>query len=280
MTGIVDIARSREDIISLWHECFGDERDYIEFFLDCCPNKICLGSFDGNRLVSMLFLLNGTVLDLTCKYIYAACTAEEYRCRGIMGELIERAKKLCSDGGTDCIFLVPAEETLYKYYEKFGFIPKMKRAELTFVGKHSVCSLHETDDIKRVAELRNELLSSVKCFRFDFETTEYTVAEFLKTGGKIYAEYSKNKFLAFAETNGKNVVIKEFLTDFDGIFTKYSNLIENLGEENVYIHAPLVYNSSDNGCKGTKCGMLFPVTKKAKDCINEDDIFYSGMYLD
>lgn len=280
MNCIVDIVRSREDIVSLWHECFGDERDYIEFFLDRCPNKICLGSFDGNRLVSMLFLLNGTVLDLTCKYVYAACTTEEYRGRGIMGELIDRAKMLCFDGGIDCIFLVPAEEKLYKYYEKFGFVPKMKRAELTVRGRSSVCTLHETDDIKCVAELRNELLSSVKCFMFDIETTEYTVAEFLKTGGKIYAGDGENKFLTFAETTGKNVLIREFLADFDGNFTNYSNLIENLGAENVYIRAPLVYNSSDNGCKATKCGMLYTVSKKAKDCINEDDIFYSGMYLD
>ena len=75
MKRIVDIKKYRNDIISLWYECFGDEAEYIEFFLDRCPNKLCLGCFENNRLVSMLFLLNGEVDGFPAKYIYAACTA-------------------------------------------------------------------------------------------------------------------------------------------------------------------------------------------------------------
>ena len=51
MKRIVDIKKYRNDIISLWYECFGDEAEYIEFFLDRCPNKLCLGCFENNRLV-------------------------------------------------------------------------------------------------------------------------------------------------------------------------------------------------------------------------------------
>ena len=61
MVQIVDIKKYRENIIALWHECFGDERGYIEFFLDNCPNKLCIGSFENGVLTSMLFLLNGVV---------------------------------------------------------------------------------------------------------------------------------------------------------------------------------------------------------------------------
>lgn len=280
MNKIVDICRERENIISLWHQCFGDGRDYIEFFFDNCPNKICLGSFENGKLASMLFLLNGKIGGLSCKYLYAACTAEEYRCRGIMGRLIGYAKDFCRSQGVDCIFLVPSSESLYGYYEKFGFSPMMKRAEMTLHGGGEKQILSKNLDIKHIASQRIRFLSKIKCFSFDEKTTEYSVAEFLKTGGEIYSRGGENGFLAFASRNGNNIVIKEFLTDFDNNITVFFDLFENLGAENVYIYAPLVYNDSDNGCRTTKCGMLFPISEKAKDCINEDDIFYSGMYLD
>ena len=57
-------------------------------------------------------------------------------------------------------------------------------------------------------------------------------------------------------------------------------LFENLDAENVYIRTPIVYNSKDIGDLGTKCGMLYPISAKAKDSVNTTDMFYSGMYLD
>ena len=99
MKRIVDIKKYRNDIISLWYECFGDEAEYIEFFLNRCPNKLCLGCFENNRLVSMLFLLNGEVDGFPAKYIYAACTAHEFRSRGFMAELIDCSKHYCVENG-------------------------------------------------------------------------------------------------------------------------------------------------------------------------------------
>lgn len=280
MVKIVDIKKYRENIIALWHECFGDERGYIEFFLDNCPNKLCIGSFENGVLASMLFLLNGGVGGLSCRYIYAACTSRRFRSKGLMGGLIEYSKKYCAENKTDMIFLVPAEESLYGYYAKFGFIPKMQRAEFVLKGTSGEFKATKTTDIKSVAKRRLELLSSMKCFAFDMQTTEYTVAEFLRTGGEIYSCDGKNGFLAFTVTDGKSAVVKEILTDFDSNFTIILDLFKNLRAENVYIHAPLVYNNTDMGFKATKCGMLYPITDNSKSFIKDEDIFYSGMYLD
>lgn len=280
MNQIVDIKKYRENIIALWHECFGDERDYIEFFLDSCPNKLCIGCFENNVLASMLFLLNGSVDGFLCKYIYAACTAHEFRSKGLMGGLIEYSKKYCAENKIEMLFLVPAEESLYGYYAKFGFIPKMQRAEITLKGGSGEFKAEKTTDIKSVAKRRLRLLSSIKSFAFDTETTEYTVEEFLHTGGEIYSQKGENGFLAFVVREGKKAVVKELLPDFDSNFTIILDLFENLGAENVYIHAPLVYNNTDIGLEATKCGMLYPITENAKSFIKDEDIFYSGMYLD
>lgn len=280
MNQIVDIAKNREDIIELWHECFGDDREYIKFFLDNCPNKLCVGNFKKGELASMLFLLNGEVDGFSCKYIYAACTAQRYRSQGLMGGLIEFVKRYCADNGIDMLFLVPAGESLYNYYSKFGFIPKMQRAEILLKGGVGSFNGEKKTDIKKIAQRRTELLSSMKHFAFDPLTTEYTVAEFLHTGGEIYSREGANGFLAFVRREGENATVKELLTDFDEEFTIILDLFENLGAENVYIHAPLVYNNTDIGRMATKCGMLYPITDKANDYIKNEDVFYSGMYLD
>ncbi len=280
MNQIVDIAKNREDIIELWHECFGDDREYIKFFLDNCPNKLCVGNLKKGELASMLFLLNGEVDGFACKYIYAACTAQRHRSQGLMGGLIEFVKRCCADNGIDMLFLVPAGESLYNYYSKFGFIPKMQRAEIFLKGGFGSFNGEKKTDIKEIVQRRIELLSSMKRFAFDPLTTEYTVAEFLHTGGEIYSREEVNGFLAFVRREGKNATVKELLTDFGEEFTIILDLFENLGAENVYIHAPLVYNNTDIGCMATKCGMLYPITDKANDYIKDEDVFYSGMYLD
>ena len=41
-----------------------------------------------------------------------------------------------------------------------------------------------------------------------------------------------------------------------------------------------MYNNTDMGFKATKCGMLYPITDNSKSFIKDEDIFYSGMYLD
>ena len=279
MNCVVDTVRYREDIVSLWHECFGDGKEYVEFFLDNCTDKLCLGYIGEEGLASMLFLLNGSVNGCSCKYIYAACTSKRFRGRGLMGGLIEYSKQFCIDKKIDFIFLVPGEESLYSYYSRFGFIPKMMRTDIELKGGSGAFNPNKTTDIRFAAEKRLKLLPADR-FAFDLKTTEYTVREFLHTGGEIYFADGENGYIAFAVRENKKILIKELLTQFNKNLTNILTIFEKLDAENVYIRTPLVYNDMDIGSVGTKCGMLYPISGKAKDCINATDIFYSGMYLD
>lgn len=280
MNRIVDTVLFRENIIELWHECFGDERKYVEFFLDNCPNKVCIGYVEDGRLISMLFLLNGNLNGIACKYIYAACTAKKERKKGLMGSLIEYSKIYCIQNAIDFIFLVPAEERLYSYYSRFGFLPKMKRCESVIKSKAGEMNLNKIEDVRTVSKIRLRMLEKIDCFCFDEKTTEYSVAEFIYTGGEIFHLDGENETLFFAVRDGNDVIFKEFLTAFYTNITNILNLFENFGSENVYIRAPIVYNDVNIGGNCTKCGMLFPVTDTAKKYIHEQDAFYAGMYLD
>lgn len=116
-----------EAIISLWREAFGDTRDDIQFFLDCCEYKTVLLYYCDEALAGMLFLVDAVVNGKKAKYIYAACTDKKYRRKGIMTELLDFAKSCYSD-----IILIPADEELVKYYRNRGFINKVDIDTIAF----------------------------------------------------------------------------------------------------------------------------------------------------
>ena len=67
MIEITDINIHREEIVELWNICFGDEADYISFFIDNCPQKICLADREDGKIVSMLFSSDVSIAKTTQK---------------------------------------------------------------------------------------------------------------------------------------------------------------------------------------------------------------------
>lgn len=102
---------SDNQIISLWQECFGDDRDYIVSFLKYHPDKSQILTVQENgELASMLFLLDCEVVN-GCErfkswYIYAACTGEKFRRRGMMAKLLNYAAEKAAKSGISFILLV------------------------------------------------------------------------------------------------------------------------------------------------------------------------------
>lgn len=280
MIQLIDKTQKRDEIIALWQEAFGDKEEYIAFFLDNCASE-CLGYSENGRLVSMLFLLNGSIGDFNVKYIYAACTSSEFRGRGIMGELIEAAKVRCRESNFDGIFLVPAGERLYDYYARFGFVSRFKKALIEFENSSlNYDKLTELTDIHEVVRVRNKLLKGYDCFKFDDKTVLYSVKEHLLNGGKVYTSVSDEiEILLFAYKNDNEFIIKELLFPQNMNFLKILTFCLNKGKENVYIQCPIVYNNTDKMAKYAKCGMYYPLTEEMKESSVEKN-FYAGLYLD
>lgn len=117
----IKFTEDREQIISLWSAVFGDSREDIVFFLDGCRNYSCLGFFVDGALASMLFLVNCKYAQYNGQYIYAVCTAENYRKQGYSSSLISEAKKHMGD----FLWLIPANDGLFEFYSKHGFETKL-----------------------------------------------------------------------------------------------------------------------------------------------------------
>lgn len=279
MTELIDINERREEIIRLWNEAFFDSRDYIDFFLNNCP-CICAGSIIENKLVSMLFLLDGRIGNFTVKYIYAACTDKAFRGRGLMKELISFSEDYCRKNSDDGLFLVPAEESLYAYYGKLGFFEVFEKKEAVLTpSKNNIKYINS--DADKALKIRKELLKDKDCFVFTDEVHKYAISEHLYSGGEILScSDGDDLSLLFVCRNSEQTVIKEFLSINPVKMFKNIPFFSNNRKENIYIRFPIVYNNTDIGGKGTKCGMCLPLNENFRNYIFHIKSFYAGLYLD
>ena len=126
---MIKTVENKEDIIRLWKEAFGDSEEDILFFLDNA-NYESLGCFENEKLVSMLFLIGSSLGE----YIYAACTDKKMQGKGYMSELLN----YCKDNYSS-LCLIPASDSLEKYYFDRGFKSWCSIEELSFSESDEIC---------------------------------------------------------------------------------------------------------------------------------------------
>lgn len=193
----------KEKMYSLWQSCFGDDGETIDmFFKNSFSYENAVICTDKAEVVSQLFLLPEKLSlgekEYFAYYIYAAATAESYRKQGIMGSLLEFTSALAADRKVDYLFLVPATENLFDYYEKFGFYKALYAEKTVFKlagGEPLDIKSTEASDIKKAALKREKLLKGVN--RVVWRENEIKLfSDFLGDDGKIvfgddfYVSYS------------------------------------------------------------------------------------------
>jgi len=118
-------------IIDLWTSAFGDSRENVEQFLKYFPCQKALGYYLDGELVSFMFLPELSICFKNevyrANYIYALCTDERYRSRGLGSNLIEYSKEYSGKNGIDYTLVRPATESLFSYYSDKGFEREYRR---------------------------------------------------------------------------------------------------------------------------------------------------------
>ena len=105
---------------ALFTEGFGDEGFTELFFRTGYGPERCLAAFDG-ELLAALHWFDCTLDGKKAAYIYGIAAFECCRGLGIGSKLIQAALVELQTLGYEAVFLVPAEESLFGYYERFGF---------------------------------------------------------------------------------------------------------------------------------------------------------------
>ncbi len=105
---------------ALFTEAFGDGDFTDLFFRTGYAPERCLGAFDGD-LLAALHWFDCSLEGQKVAYIYGIAAFRRCRGRGVGSALIRAALEELEKRGYEAVFLVPAEASLFGYYERFGF---------------------------------------------------------------------------------------------------------------------------------------------------------------
>lgn len=116
----------------LWKISFGDTDKYIDFIF---RNKFdplnTLVYYTQNKIVASLqmqqYVMRLYGQTIPFYYLAGLGTHPEYRNKGLMKLLIDKSFEIMRDRKIPLSILVPAEEWLYKYYNKFGFVETFEK---------------------------------------------------------------------------------------------------------------------------------------------------------
>lgn len=272
-----------KDIITLWHEAFGDSESEIMFFLNdrYKPENTLVYEADG-RVASVLFLLEGE-MQIKGKvypsyYLYAACTLNKYRGRGYMSYLLDFAKGTAVNRGYYFICLLPGEKSLYDYYEKFGYKAVFKKKLLTLrLNDLNSDSLITNETINNIEEVRNKAFKNYDMFKWDSSALNFAFKHNSLYGGQAITSC---KDYALYNTFGRKIHVKEitFTGDFEAVCLHILSHSDRSDE--LIVHLPAEYETSIGKYEIIDSGMILAVNNDAEKIMNKISNAYLGLTLD
>ena len=274
------------DLKNLWQICFGDEREYIDFFFEnrFVPSDTVVYELNG-KPVAQLFLLEGAFrisgTEYPSYYLYAACTDPSFRRRGIMGELLDYARKLSESRKMDFICLVPAEKHLFDYYSKFSYKPVFTKKQITvlrqeFTEETTTCdSYFNSDDI---AFFRSRFLTGGDCFVWNLAALNYAVKENEFSDGSFYV--SDYGYALVRPAGGATGHVIEICSPDENRLGIINGIFKEFQYEKLVIDAPADLSLNRSCCEKVHNAMALAVSGRAKKMIDNISGAYFGLPLE
>lgn len=121
---MADPIRDREAIEIIWEQCFGDSKEFIDFYMENRMTELNMLVIQRQgRPVSMATFLPADIQtplgNLEGYYVYAVATLPEYQGQGLSTRILEFAQQHWQKP----LLLSPAESSLRIFYAKRGFQP-------------------------------------------------------------------------------------------------------------------------------------------------------------
>lgn len=180
----------------LWQAAFGDDPRYIDWFYTCCwkPEDMLLLLEDG-RLASMLALLPQTIIlpdggTASAWYIYALATDPGVRSKGYGRQLLHYVDGFLQQRGADCVTVVPAEASLFKFFSMVGFSPAFYTRKVELL-RGMTTPAHPEDRVEPIrpeeyGEIREKALAGMPSVAYGQELLRYQEGVGRLSGGGLY----------------------------------------------------------------------------------------------
>ena len=214
------------ELKEVWKECFMDEGSYIDFYYEKrFSNVTTLVKKVEEQIVSMLTLIPCEFVNKeqtqALYYVYAVATRNDHQKRGYAKELILYAQQLANKEGAKT-FLVPASQSLFSYYERYGYQTAGRKTTLIT----SLCQLkknlsyHHKKKAIQVNDLaadefymlREQSFGQSGYIRWDIRALSYLLEEYRFCGGtavQVQCEEEVGALLYHYDPTAKKLYVKE-----------------------------------------------------------------------
>lgn len=207
----------------LWERSFADPRAFIDLYFREKYRK------ERNEVI----LRNGHVVSalqklpypityggrmIPASYVSGACTDENYRRRGLMGELLDQTHRSMQAEGAWLGFLIPATAELAGYYSRFGYTPCFRFDWNTVTAKTLVEDIEVTQSAEVPLEyLRTRMQERPTCVQHPLSDLRAVVDDMRLTGDTLWEARRGTLIVAIAicraEDNG--ILLRECVYDDD-----------------------------------------------------------------
>ena len=229
------------ELIALWVTVFGDKQNYAEKFFAALPD---MGSgvvaLCGGKIIGAAYTLNGQELVESGQtsqigYIYGVGVYKEYRHKGFGAALCKSVYALSKKRGAAVVCTLPAEESLYIWYEKIlGMKDVLHRERVTLLSEASeaVMPLSATE----YALWREKYLAGKCHVHFSSYSMELERQLLTEYGGGFYMTESA---ICAACRDGGSVTVAELLSaDNDAFPRTVASIGALLGAESCLAYLP------------------------------------------
>ncbi len=236
----------------IWHDVFGDDFEYVDGFLD---NAYAAGDAivmdNGEKIVSMVFLLPiGKFVTpenkegIPCTVSYAFATPKEFRSRGYGRKIANYAVGHSFDTGSYVNTIVPAEDSLFGYYEK--------NVDYTEYFRTNECELMREEitaaplPFKKVSaaeysDAREAVLADRAHVAFSERFLGYQHYLSARSGGAMFVFESGS--VATAELFNNIAVVKELLCSDDEFMPALAAIAGACSAEKFFVRTPVKSDS-------------------------------------
>lgn len=208
-----------KNLKELYLLCFEDDtpEDADFLFENVFSRAELLEEKAPGKTISMLYLMDCFLKtekgDLPYYYLYAACTHPDFRGKGIMGRLLEKAKGFAKEKGKMGIILKPAKPSLFRFYDNYGFKPFFKFSSLFLEADENYTNVELSHiPLSQWHEERKRLLGELSDAFVSFDKELFCAAA---SDCKVVTD-QKGNFVVY-ELRDDLLLCKECISDLDSI---------------------------------------------------------------
>jgi len=236
-----------EQLKQLWQVSFGDSPEYVEFYFDRAYHaENTITRQEDGKIVSAA---QYRYFDIMCGshilkgvYILGVCTHPNHRNKGLSGSILRQILDEQAKLGLDVAFLIPSEDYLFKFYEKFGFDGIFTAYE-EHVSKNDTAIDAPYDIIKpsteQLYEFYTEFYRSLdQAVIKDRNYFAFAMEDIANWSGRVDVCSTNGEIRGFAATEGD--IVKELLClDVRARNTLLSRLLTDVSREETKVIYPV-----------------------------------------